>query len=400
MRGRVGRGQAETLDEKHQRWLEAYVVRARRVEEHSLASDWDALVELTRMKINVRVHNGEARIRYELPPEEVVESAAARLRPILMDKEDCFHMKALAALGYIFRASPQDAKWIQAARTEWRTRVSPSTREESGYWVMVADTATGEDHDLDAHRLAWAWIYGDVVHHDPERRKEGDPFGLLDRFRAAVPLVAWAMVGTIELLNYIRALSEAGLLQLRQGVFDEQVALKSTVWEETAEIYYAPVGTEPPSLASSPMPAGWLPLSKANDLSIFRHRFAGQLVHRERSPSMTELPSPEEVEAARSPKGGYSRAQLAAWGVPWPPPKGGRTSWPSDGRPHTTTAHRRRPCPVQPRPTLRRRRSTSADPRQRGRTRSPCPTPLLVPDRSPAEADTRPHANCRPPYVL
>ncbi|WP_328929954.1 hypothetical protein OG429_38870 [Streptomyces sp. NBC_00190] len=37
---------------------------------------------------------------------------------------------------------------------------------------------------------------------------------------------------------------------------------------------------------------------------------------------MTELPSPEEVEAARSPKGGYSRAQLAAWGVPWPPPKG------------------------------------------------------------------------------
>ena len=28
------------------------------------------------------------------------------------------------------------------------------------------------------------------------------------------------------------------------------------------------------------------------------------------------------IEAARTPKGGYSRAQLAAWGVPWPPPKG------------------------------------------------------------------------------
>ena len=30
----------------------------------------------------------------------------------------------------------------------------------------------------------------------------------------------------------------------------------------------------------------------------------------------------EEIEAGRSPRGGWTRAQLAAWGVPWPPPKG------------------------------------------------------------------------------
>jgi hypothetical protein len=35
-----------------------------------------------------------------------------------------------------------------------------------------------------------------------------------------------------------------------------------------------------------------------------------------------ELPSPEEIEAARTPAGGWKRDQLAAWGVPWPPPKG------------------------------------------------------------------------------
>lgn len=32
------------------------------------------------------------------------------------------------------------------------------------------------------------------------------------------------------------------------------------------------------------------------------------------------MPSPEEVDAARSAAGGWTRAQLAAWGVPWPPP--------------------------------------------------------------------------------
>ena len=30
----------------------------------------------------------------------------------------------------------------------------------------------------------------------------------------------------------------------------------------------------------------------------------------------------EEIEAARSPRGGWTAATLAAWGVPWPPPKG------------------------------------------------------------------------------
>lgn len=32
--------------------------------------------------------------------------------------------------------------------------------------------------------------------------------------------------------------------------------------------------------------------------------------------------SPAEIEAGRSPAGGFTREQLAAWGVPWPPPAG------------------------------------------------------------------------------
>lgn len=32
--------------------------------------------------------------------------------------------------------------------------------------------------------------------------------------------------------------------------------------------------------------------------------------------------SPREIEAAKTAKGAWTRVQLAAWGVPWPPPKG------------------------------------------------------------------------------
>ncbi len=35
-------------------------------------------------------------------------------------------------------------------------------------------------------------------------------------------------------------------------------------------------------------------------------------------------PTRREVEEARTPKGGYKRAQLAEWGVRWPPPSGWR----------------------------------------------------------------------------
>jgi hypothetical protein len=35
-------------------------------------------------------------------------------------------------------------------------------------------------------------------------------------------------------------------------------------------------------------------------------------------------PTPEEIEAAKTPAGGWTQAQLAQWGVPWPPPAGWR----------------------------------------------------------------------------
>jgi hypothetical protein len=35
-------------------------------------------------------------------------------------------------------------------------------------------------------------------------------------------------------------------------------------------------------------------------------------------------PSPSEVESGRSPAGGWTRATLQRWGVPWPPPGGWR----------------------------------------------------------------------------
>jgi hypothetical protein len=41
-------------------------------------------------------------------------------------------------------------------------------------------------------------------------------------------------------------------------------------------------------------------------------------------PRPLPAPSPEQIQAAKTPGGGWTRTQLAAWGVPWPPAKGWR----------------------------------------------------------------------------
>lgn len=34
------------------------------------------------------------------------------------------------------------------------------------------------------------------------------------------------------------------------------------------------------------------------------------------------MPTAAEIEAAKTPKGGWTKDQLAAWGISWPPPEG------------------------------------------------------------------------------
>ncbi|MEU0839522.1 hypothetical protein ABZ370_08630 [Streptomyces sp. NPDC005962] len=262
---------------RHRTKLEAFVLRARRVKAHSLAADWDALVTLAEARYSVTVlGNGEARLRQEFPAEEVVESAAARIRPLLLENDACSYLQALAGVGYFCQSMPDDTAWVKAARAEWRERAGSTPAREIGYQVMIGDTVTGETADLDDQKLAMAWIYGDVVHHDTERRQEADPFGLSERFRAAVPLVAWIMVSAIELLNFVRALQSAGILGLQPDVFDREVVLELTSWEQRGRIYSAPAGTPAPVSALAPYAEGWTLLSNAADLQRVDERLVGE----------------------------------------------------------------------------------------------------------------------------
>jgi hypothetical protein len=70
-----------------------------------------------------------------------------------------------------------------------------------------------------------------------------------------------------------------------------------------------------------------------------------------------------QIEAGRSPKGGWTRQQLAKWGVPWPPPKGWRAKLTGrEDRPMRTPERVVDPFfrPVEPEPEGPRRMKNSA----------------------------------------
>ncbi|MFJ3728842.1 hypothetical protein ACIPYQ_40650 [Streptomyces sp. NPDC090045] len=260
------------IEQRHRSNLEAFVLRARRVEKHSLAADWEKLVALGAGSLTVTVTGKQVVVRQELPPEELVESAVARVRPLLLKEDPCGYLKALAAVGYFCRDLPGETSEVKAKRTEWQARTKPAA--DSGYTVMLANTTTGQTASLTDHDLAWAWIYGDVVHHDLKKRRDADPFGLAERFRAAVPLITWAMVAAIELLNHIRALQHDGILGLRPEVLDQEVVLHSTTWEHAAQALTAPLGSPAPEHALSPFPRGWTSLQDTAPAQPIRSGFS------------------------------------------------------------------------------------------------------------------------------
>lgn len=57
--------------------------------------------------------------------------------------------------------------------------------------------------------------------------------------------------------------------------------------------------------------------------------------------------SPQEIEAGKSPKGGWTAATLAGWGVSWPPPRGWRKALEDEWR------RKHGPPPAEPEPTRR-----------------------------------------------
>lgn len=221
--------------------LDSFVLRAMRVEAHSLAADRVALQRLSQLSFTVQVEypNGTATLIQHFPPEEQVESAAARVRPLILNDDPTYYAKFFKAAGYFLHKAdaPEGVmKELRGLKQEW-AEIQPKGQGVRGYFV---ERSTADPHEWQRatdNVLGFAWIYGDVVHNDADRLAKTSVFGVKERFRAAVPLVARIMLLTIATLNFARALHRSGLIPLDEGIFETVVIVTETTFRQEGQVY-------------------------------------------------------------------------------------------------------------------------------------------------------------------
>lgn len=214
--------------------------------------------------MQVTFRDGKAIVSYDYPPEEQVESAAARVRPLLL--ADVSMPSVLNAIKSLTAESGDRElirAWIKQQRELWNRRTG-SGPSEAGYLAFYESTETGETGATDHMQLALAWIYGDVVHHDPEHLERTRYWGVGERFRAAVPLVAYLMIEAINVLNNIREMERRGALTVSEEASTVAIVAEDH-YEHEAQVYVGEAGAEAPASAAQPLGANWKPF----DLSEF-----------------------------------------------------------------------------------------------------------------------------------
>ena len=236
----------DEISAQHLKTLEAFVMRARRIEAHSICADAEALVKLAQLQLDLEHVPGEgAFLVRAVPPEEQIESAAARIRPLLLQDHGIHYSRVLGSLKFFLKDDVALSEVLKSIRAEWM-RIKDGT----DLLGMKMFAAAHEDDQLSAAsdlELAFAYFYGDVVHHDASRRSSTAAFGVKHRYQMAASVVARVVVLTLSTLNLTRKANIAGLIQLAENVLTDPVVVEETVLRFPVEAaFIAPPGTPPP----------------------------------------------------------------------------------------------------------------------------------------------------------
>jgi hypothetical protein len=242
------------------------VLRARLVQEHSLAADKSSLKKHAAWTMSFRVTQnlatGEralAMVPAPLLPTEQVESAAARVRPVFLAKDGVHYDKVLNALAEAATVSNAVKKEIEVLRVNFRA-ADPDYPHGRPKEPRSASSMTNKD-------VAGAWLYGQLLHEDELRRSYGAGISAEEMLLNATKTVCSEMLATVEALHLIERLVAAGTLALAETLFTEPVSVTATEWApQIAGAYVADIGTAMPESLTEPLGSEW---REVHDLLAF-----------------------------------------------------------------------------------------------------------------------------------
>lgn len=238
------------------RTLSRFVLRARLVQEHSLAADKRALEEHAAWEISFHLTfnqvTGERSVAMKpaaLLPTEQVESAATRVRPVFLSGDGVHYDKVLDALGEL-AASAGLRKEVGTLRAKFRTADPDYPKGRPKEPRSGPSTSNKE--------VAGAWLYGQLLHEDELRRTYSAGISAEEMLLNATKTVCVEMLATVETLHLIERLVVEGTLDLPEELFTEPVSVTAQVWApNVVSAHVADVGTPMPMSLTEPIGSEW-----------------------------------------------------------------------------------------------------------------------------------------------
>lgn len=222
--------------EKHLQVLRHSILRARYVQAHSLCQDAEALEDWATFKVQIHLSSDDQnafRTR-SLPPEEAWESLTTRARAFLLKgpRDLTDNRKILEALRHFAQGHEQEQailKGLANLEADW-LKFDSHSKEIRAYKIMIANLETGEEHALTDNELAFAWVYGRVLHADRERIEASEAFPLRQQYQAAVSVIAHLTIVILNMLSLFQGLLEIEAIPPSlKGAFSEPVVLPESL---------------------------------------------------------------------------------------------------------------------------------------------------------------------------
>lgn len=207
--------------------LRRFVVRARRVEAHSMVQNHSVdRYAKPAMRIEFR-NESPGRIREVLPDQEIFESLAARVRPCFLEQEPIYLKRVFGSIDLLLdgrRPPERDLELLDACRNDFRNLLD---KEGGHYFVRVFDEEDNPQSAVLSDLLIGdGWLYGDLVHADPKKEKaEAMKLPYRERFFAATSLFSMLAVIVVRLLGLVTDLNERFGFGIDEGAWEEQVVL-------------------------------------------------------------------------------------------------------------------------------------------------------------------------------
>lgn len=247
--------------------LTRFVLRARIVQDHSLAQDIGVLKKLSTVELNFNIpkfnKDGGANIDIadiKVPHTEQIESAAARVRPVFLFSDGIFYADVLA---FLYETIVDDNEKKKVLKLLRECQLADPDYPISGKGKRAGDRESGYSNK----DLAGSWLYGSLLHDDENRRTFSDTTGIEHAYRAAVYSVPAMMLGVVRILHFIEPLVCDGKLNLDPELWKSDVTFKGTTlsFRGKVSVYVAEVGaTFPRSIETDMLEAeGWKPIQEA-----------------------------------------------------------------------------------------------------------------------------------------